>query len=392
MFKKVIIVSMVSVLALAESSSVKANIEKYIDDIVASQDKVGGLIITNRVKKGNHESFLATVKGDSKSNRYDSGPSEDLNGLAIENNIEYAENSMHSTSVVVALPKNIHTPKEAMDKIIKDKVFTLVSDYNTKDYKFSTRLKDIDTDLAKVAVVTKDIAVTGTYNPNDIFGQDSSVVVGMVNLIPKEKRYKGDNVLVKGLDISSKSVKNGDKLDMKTHISLDSVDTNIMKKITDIKNFNLDTTIGNLDIAIYKELVAIIEKSPEDYFEDPKFMDLGIKLLSAKGVFISIDDLSVDNLMLNNQKMDKGKITAKVSLKHSPELAKMIAMSPFMAISALEVTARVELSKDMYGAVMKDKRAFMLGMFPKKEEKGNIVYVISFKDGKLTINGQVLAI
>jgi hypothetical protein len=65
-------------------------------------------------------------------------------------------------------------------------------------------------------------------------------------------------------------------------------------------------------------------------------------------------------------------------------------MNPLMALSSVKVDAKIELSKEMLRAIMKDKRAGLLAILPSKEVDGKIVYVIKYGKGKLTVNGQAL--
>jgi len=66
----------------------------------------------------------------------------------------------------------------------------------------------------------------------------------------------------------------------------------------------------------------------------------------------------------------------------------MIAISPLMALSALQIQAHIELSDAMYQAIMMDKRMMMLKMLKPKRVNGKKVYDLSFKQGKLLINGK----
>ena len=401
MFKKVMIassvLSMVSVLALADATvtpiDVKADTIKFIDNMVANQDKVGGWVVSDRVKKDDQERFRVTFTP-LKNQAMKQKDMEDMEGLAFDNKIAYNKDSLKSTSTLSAIPTDVHLrkgEKKIVDDIIKDKVVEITTNYSAKDYKFDGRLKDINETIEGGTIVTKDIEFKGSYNPNDILAQDSSFFVKSIDLTPPQDKLKGEFVSIKDIKISSNSQLDGAKLNLKTHISVASVDAKVMNQVTDVKNLTLDTTIANLDIKSYKELIVLIQDNPTNYIDDPKLFPLLTGLLTAEGISINIDNLSVDKLIVKNQDMGNGKITAKVSLKNDPNLAKMIAMNPLMALSALQVEANIELSQEMFNTLMKDKRAFILGMLPQKKVGDMIVYKIDFKDGKLLINGKELA-
>lgn len=398
MFKKVIIassiVSIVALSALAETAPVPIDMQvdttKFIDNMIANQDKVGGWVITNRIKKDNHENFLATFTA----LKNQSVNQKDIEGLAFDNSIDYSKDSLKALSTLSALPKDIHLNKKEkalVSSIIKDKVIEITTSYSTKDYKFNGGLKDIDKTFNDVKVLTSDIKFQGRYNPNDILAQESTFLVKSVNITPQQKRHKGEYLTVKDIKIGSTSVADKKKISLKTHLSVGSLDAKIMKRVSDVKNLTLDTTIANLDIKSYLALIKLIQDKPTDYIDDPKLFPLLTELLTAKDISISIDNLSIDKLIVKGKDMGHGKIVAKVSLKNDPNLAKMIAMSPLMALSALQVTAHIQLSQKMFDAIMKDKRAFMLGMLPQQKKGDMIVYNISFKDGKLLVNGKPLA-
>jgi len=396
MLKPLLIASSLSVFALANAPmasvshiDVKNSVQKLIDTTITKHKTEGGWAIVDRKKGNNSETFSSIYTQRKKAIAHD--PMNDILGLSFSHALKYSKDTFHAVSLLTAFPSNMQLNKAQKiitEKVIKDKLIEVTSDYNVVNYKYTASFKDINTTVPQASLTTKGIAITGLYNANDLLNQSSLLTLNSLEVKPTAKRLAGEFIRIKDISIASDSKAKDTKLTANYHIALKSLDALMMKKVSIIDNLDFKMTIGNVDALAYESITKQLQANPKLDLNDKKTLSTLIHLVTAQGVYIELNNLSVDKLKLKDMDMGTGKISAKISLNSTPELAKMIAMSPLMALSALEVQAHIELSPAMYKAIMMDKRAMMLQMLTPKKVNGNKVYDISFKQGKLLINGK----
>ncbi len=398
MLKKVLVASAVSVLAVAQAPApvekldIKKSVQSFIDTIVAKQDTRGGWLVVDRKKSADGERFGLLFK-EAKAEDNLSMDYAELAGTRIDNTLKYASDSFHATSLLTALPKADAGDKGAqlvIDQIITKKLVEITTDYSLKDYHYSMTFKDIKERLGKkeVDVEMRGAGITGIYDITDTLNQKAKIGIERLYLAPQDKQYKGEYIDVKESRINVETVVAGKSLDFKYSMGLGSLESNFSKEYTEVKAFNLDLTIGGLNVAAYRALEQFAKANPDLSENDPKLQKLSMDLFTGKGLFIEIEDLSIANLLVAGQKFGSAKVTAKVSLAGDNDIQKMLAVNPLMVLSALNVVARVELSESMLTTLMSTQEGAMLAMLPKKKVKGNYLYDITFAKGKLAINGQ----
>lgn len=278
--------------------------------------------------------------------------------------------------------------KEDIEKILEQKAIVAYSQYSLKDHIYTSSLKDINVTVDDVSIVTKGVEAKGHYDPSKSLKNDSELGIASVELTPHGKKFKGEYFKLENFKATTNIETSGDSLSLNYTVSLKLLDANADKKRSKIEDFNIDMTIANLNLDAYEELEKYGKENTSSEIDDVKLQALSIKLLSHKDVNIEIKDLRIANLITKGEQMGGLNVKAKFSLDDKQDVAKMMAISPLMALSALKADVKIELSKDMMKAIMKDKRAGMLTMLPPKIDGDMIVYEIKYTQGKLTINGQ----
>ena len=387
---------------------IKAFIQKSIDDLQNGKVDGASWVIKDRKQSPTGESFstLLVVPESDTNQTIDNNNSskpvamtdesdvlyEDLEGLSFAHDINYSKESFQATSTLTALPEDdlTESEKKLVKKVIDEKILVLHSDYNLKDKKYNLSFKDINTTAEKATIVAKNIKATGLYDVEKPLDNSMKFTIDSLDITPFTAEFLGDYLKMKNLKITSTSSVKDTKLDFSYSIDIDLYDANISKEHSKLSKLSVNMTFGNMDLATYKELEKFGKENPTTTLENQKLQELTTKLLTSKGIYAEINNLTIGDLIVEGEKMGSANITAKVSLEENKELAAMIAMNPLMALSSLNVDAKIELSKEMLRAIMKDKRAGLLAILPSKEVDGKIVYVIKYGKGKLTVNGQAL--
>ncbi len=370
------------------------DVKKMIQEYILKVDKEEDIEITQRKQTSDGESFVATiveVKDDNKSKEY---KDNELVGLSFTNDVKYTKDRFNATSTLVSLPDDnsdlTNGQKETFKKLINDKSIVLYSDYNTKNYLYNLSLKDIKIKVEKADIETKNIKINGYYNVNNTVKQSANFSIDSINVIPFAPDLIGEYVKTKNVRMTYNTEIDDNKLNINYKMSVELLDANITKKHSKIEKSNLSFRLGNLNLDAYKALQEFGKNNVSAEIDNDKLQELSMKLLTSKGIYVEIIDLSVGALLIEDISMGSAKITAKIALEENKDLANLIATNPLMALSSLNVEARIELSKEMLSTLMKDKRAGMLAILPSKEENGKVIYDIKYSKSKLTINGQKL--
>jgi len=82
-------------------------------------------------------------------------PMNDIIGLSFYHKLKYSKDTFHAISLLTAFPNNMQLNKAQKlitDKIIKDKLIEVTSDYNVVNYKYKASLKDINSTIPQASL------------------------------------------------------------------------------------------------------------------------------------------------------------------------------------------------------------------------------------------------
>ncbi len=395
MFKKICVsLLMASLFLNAQEVPAKKEVQTPQSIINKSlvQLKDSGIVVENRKTTATTDSFDMVVSDLSKALPKDANGSQDLsifNGIKAHSDINYSKDGYASISYLSALPTDADASQEekiTMAQIIKEKLVYITTKYSVKDYKYSMIFRDIDTILSKVKIQISNFIANGTYNPDDLYSQDMKLSIGDIAIKPLEKRFIGEYLNIKNIFISS-AVSSTDKLvDIIYNMGVDLVDGNISKDTINIKKVNSEIKLGNINREAYGKLIELA-KSKTLNPQSPEFMTT-LSQLITKGFYIEIKDLSLKSAIVKGDTLGDFKLYIKASLKEDDKLAQMIQINPMMALGGLSVEAKLTMSKSVFKLISSSPKGAMLAFIPPKIEKGNMVYNVSFANGKLLVNGK----
>ena len=394
MLRTLLLSSTLSVLIMAQTTppsvvqplDIKAYTTQIINETITTQKEKGGWTIENRKLTPKGETFdalLTPVKGIAKD-----APINDMVGLKFNNEINYTKETIDTRSLLTGFPKTKKIDPKIIEKIIATQAIEIDNHYSTLDKRYTLSLKDINDDFGKAKVEVANTLLTGVYNPDNLLEQESNLSVGLVHITPNTPPLLGQSLRLDNLSIASYTLPIQNVSTLKHHISLASLESNISKKGLSFKDFTLDTTLGNIDSQTYNTLISFMQENPSADFTHPELNHLLTTIVTLKDFYLSIDTLSIDALTVEDETLGRAKITAKVSLTPTPNLAQLIAISPLMALSSLDADAHIELSSAMYAMLLRDPKGMMLQMVKPKRENDKVIYDIAFKKGEILINGK----
>ena len=184
----------------------------------------------------------------------------------------------------------------------------------------------------------------------------------------------------------------GEYAELNSKTSLEALTLNSKELSFNMKNFNFDIAANGVNKEAFEELRVLfanknIASSPA---LEEKLRESLLKLLS-KGFVINIAEYSLENLTLNATQDLKGfDIKSTITIKEDPSLAQKIKMSPLLAIANLNLKTDIKISQEMYTKLTEaNPMSSQLSKYAVME-KGNVVFLINFIDGKLSVNGKAL--
>ena len=154
------------------------------------------------------------------------------------------------------------------------------------------------------------------------------------------------------------------------------------------KTFTLSTLLfdvkaSNLDVTAFKKLQHV-------NVNDEQAMNALFQTLISKGVQFEIPTFSVANIEAEGKKMEGFKLTSKVDIDKSLNIA-ALETNPMSALSAVDANLELILSKDLFSIIAQQPKAMMaLMIFQPKNVNGKKVYKLELKDGRFTVNGMAM--
>jgi hypothetical protein len=404
MLKKLLL-AMLATFAFASQTPTTPKTPKAVVEKSLEQAKTKGMVVENRKTTDTTDSFDLVVKDfaklagmpDQKGGSLDknattvSNPYKEFDGISMHVDINYLKDGYSTQLYLSKFPTEGMNKKEkaVVERIVKDKLIYITSDFNTQNNKYNLAFKDVDEQFDTIKIKTTAIKGHGTYDIDNLDNQDVKFNIGSLMLTPTEKKFLGEYLTINNAYINVASVPNGKMLDINYNVGVELVDANISKKLTKVNKANVDIKIGNLNRDAYNKLIEMSQSGKAIDPNSPELMALVTALLT-QDLYIEIKDISLDDIIAGGQKMGGLKANAKATLKKDPNLEKMIKINPMMALSALEVEANIELSEAMLKTLSQTPKGAMLAFIPPKMENGVAKYAIKYSAGQLLVNGKPL--
>ncbi len=308
--------------------------------------------------------------------------------------------------------------KDMLQKLIDKKALLLKINYNGVTQKINGTLKDIDESIKdvdlKVAGLNFDITnddkkdikfgvknlnlsshsskekfaidATGISSKMSYEGLNYNVINGFMKF--DKMLFDFNNSIVNAVDTNVEFITDvkDNLIDSGVKTTIKSIDADVDNKKIVLDNFVFDYGVNNIDLVSYDKLLKLLNVENPD-FQSPQVTEIAEKLLSY-GVGLDLNKFGVENITYDKESVKGFSVESKINISKDPSFLKNIQISPMLAMSAVEMKSKIELSDELFSLVMKDPNAMMLMMFKPKDENGQKVYEIDLKDGALSINDQ----
>jgi len=174
--------------------------------------------------------------------------------------------------------------------------------------------------------------------------------------------------------------------------SLSELTLDAKNEYFNMKNFNLDTGIRELNKESFEELLELLSKidTIEDAMLEQKIQQRLYSLLS-EGFIFNVADFSAQEVSFKEGEYLGGlKLQSQIELKKDKNLAQKLQISPLLLVENIELETNLTLSEDIYKIVLEQSNGISLPQEYIIKEDENYIFNLRFKDGVSTMNGKVL--
>jgi len=203
------------------------------------------------------------------------------------------------------------------------------------------------------------------------------------------------NLSAKNIRINASSNTQGEKAEINSKSSIKEISLNSKTLTFDMKEFNFDIALSEIDKKSFEEFRVIsassdISTSPASLDMEEKLRNALIRLVS-KGLVLNVADFSLKNITIDKKEDLKGFVfKSNIRVKEDAILVQKMKMSPLLAITNLELVSNIKLSDEIYLKLTEANPMTSIVEKYAKREKGNVLFDINFVDGKVTVNGTPL--
>ncbi|NCO02415.1 MAG: YdgA family protein [Epsilonproteobacteria bacterium] len=157
-------------------------------------------------------------------------------------------------------------------------------------------------------------------------------------------------------------------------------------------DFNYDVSLSEIDKVSLEKLRVLISRSKANAStqSEEEIRNSSIDLLS-KGLRLSIADVSLSEIQINQQKQIEGfSFKVKLDVKEDADLQKKLDISPEIVIKNVDMNASLSFSKELFKIINQEIPMVVFANAYAKEVGENIIFDIQLNRGELSVNNQML--
>jgi hypothetical protein len=218
----------------------------------------------------------------------------------------------------------------------------------------------------------------------------TSATMDSLSLKAKDDTKNSINLDIKQINLNVSANTQSEKGSFSSKLSFDEMQIDSNKLNLVLEHFNYDIAFLDVDKRAFERVRFLLSKQKFQLASIVSVRESIVDLLS-KGLKISIVDFSFDNIDLDRKKLGELKLAAQLDLKADKKLKEKLIYSPNSIIKNIDLDLKIKLSKQIFIKLASIQPAIILTQSYAKQSGDSIVYELSLKDSKLSLNGQVLS-
>ncbi|MFT7860499.1 MAG: DUF945 family protein [Sulfurimonas sp.] len=180
-----------------------------------------------------------------------------------------------------------------------------------------------------------------------------------------------------------------DKMDLKGATAIEQLVIKSSEIDLQMKKIKYDIGINRVDKDLLMQLQSLLsQQNINPNRKRGKEIEQTAVALLAKGLHVSLKELSVDDIVYDKNKDYKGAaFNAELDLKEDADLANKLKRMPMEALANLDVNTTLVLSKELFAEV--EKNGAGLSKYA-KTEGDKVIFDTTYKNSVFSVNGKTI--
>lgn len=203
-----------------------------------------------------------------------------------------------------------------------------------------------------------------------------------------------EDILLSAKDFATDIRANAEGKNARVSMKSSLKDLHINSKDVDFQSssFKYGIALREMDKDSLSELRVVLSKlkyhSPT-VLEDE--LNNALILLLSRGMKIDVDELSLNDIVLDNtQNLESISLQSTLNINEDKNLALKVNYAPLLLLSTVDTNIKLKLSKKIFALISASFPMLQVTRAYAKEDAANLIYELTFQNGKLKINGKAL--
>ncbi|WP_294960781.1 DUF945 family protein [Sulfurimonas sp.] len=261
--------------------------------------------------------------------------------------------------------------------------------------------ENLQTSIAKIVIIADESGEEVRFEMNELTSSStfesqstylSGAAIESISILLNEDNNSKLEASLDNIKINVSSNTQGEKAEFNAKSSIGEFKFNSKDANIGASGFNYDISLDGVDKDSYEEFRKLTSHANANNSPDFEYkLQESLKRIFSKGLSLSIADMSIKQVRIENQKpIDGFSLMAKVVLKEDADLAKKLQTAPMSLSKNLNLASTIKFSKELYAIVNEEAPITGMANSLAKEDGNNLVFEIKLNDGKLSVNDKAI--
>ena len=199
------------------------------------------------------------------------------------------------------------------------------------------------------------------------------------------------SIVIDDLDTTSFSSAQNNKVNLHSQSFIQNIALYSKRLNFKLKSLHSDVSVEALDKQSYEKFAQLLAESKTmNKTLLQKQMQNRLVSLFSHGLHVKIKELSLQNIIVNNEELDGMKIQSDIRVKEDKDLVAKGKISPMFLLSDITLDMKIKLAKALYLKIIENSPMAPLIVSYAKKDAQNVYFDILFRDTQLMINDKIV--
>lgn len=199
------------------------------------------------------------------------------------------------------------------------------------------------------------------------------------------------SIVIDDLDTTSSSSAQNNKVNLHSQSFIQNIALYSKRLNFKLKSLHSDVSVEALDKQSYEKFAQLLAESKTmNKTLLQKQMQNRLLSLLSHGLHVKIKELSLQNIIVDNEELDGMKIQSDIRVKEDKDLVAKGKISPMFLLSDITLDMKIKLAKALYLKIIENSPMAPLIVSYAKKDAQNVYFDILFRDTQLMINDKIV--